>query len=142
MRLFFLSRSAAGAGRAPAGGAWLWLWLLMLLGGTAAAVAAPSLPPPPPRHFNDFAGVVSPAVAGELDRQLAQFERDTSSQVVVAVYESLPEGAVLEEYAAEVFKHWGVGLKNQNNGVLLLVFVRDRVLRVEVGYGLEGAIPD
>ncbi|MGB9833330.1 MAG: TPM domain-containing protein, partial [Caldisericum exile] len=48
----------------------------------------------------------------------------------------------VEEYAVQLFRKWGIGQKDKDNGVLLLVAIKDRVMRIEVGYGLEGAIPD
>lgn len=116
--------------------------LLLLLSTMPWLLVAAPLPPPPARHFNDYAGAVSPAVAAELDGKLAQFERDTSSQIVVATFQSLPPGEVLEDHVTALYKHWGIGLKGTNNGALLVAFLKDRALRIEVGYGLEGAIPD
>jgi uncharacterized protein len=115
-------------------------WLLFNDG--FAASGATQLPSPPRRHFNDFTGTITPSVATDLDQRLVEFERATSSQVVVAVFESLPAGQVLEDHAVALFRHWAIGSKDRNNGALLLVFLKDRALRIEVGYGLEGAIPD
>jgi len=70
-----------------------------------------------------------------------QLEEETGAQVVVAVVESL-QGMEIEDYALNLFREWGIGDKDKNNGVLLLVSPNDRKVRIEVGYGLEGAIPD
>lgn len=103
---------------------------------------AEEAPPAPQRHFTDRAGVVPAAVAAELDGRLEQFERETSNQFVVWVDRAMPAGAALEDIAARWFKAWGIGLEGKDNGVLLLVFMDDRKLRIETGYGLEGALPD
>lgn len=70
-----------------------------------------------------------------------ELERKTGAQIVVVTIPSL-EGQALEEYATELFRQWGIGDKEKNNGVLLLCAVEDRQFRVEVGYGLEGDLPD
>lgn len=70
-----------------------------------------------------------------------ELEGKTGAQIVVVTISSL-EGRSLEEYATELFRQWGIGDSEKNNGVLLLCAVGDRQFRVEVGYGLEGDLPD
>jgi len=89
----------------------------------------------------DGAGLMSAAAEAELDSKLASFEAKSSDQVVVATIESL-NGAVLEDYANGLFRHWKLGQAQENNGVLLLVAAADRKIRIEVGYGLEGTLTD
>jgi len=72
---------------------------------------------------------------------IAKVEKDTNCQIAVAIVNSL-EGISVEEYAVTLFEKWGVGKKKEDNGVLLLVAIEDRKLRIEVGYGLEGTITD
>lgn len=117
-------------------------WLALLYFTAAVAPAAEAIPPRPAQYFNDYAGVVAPANVQSLNETLAQFERDTSSQVVVAVFPKMQSNSSLEDYAHRIFQSWQIGQKNKNNGVLLLVFTQDRRMRIEVGYGLEGALPD
>ena len=100
------------------------------------------MPPKPDKYFNDYANVVDATKANELNHLLADFERLYSSQLVVAVYSQLPAGAALEDYSQKVFTAWGIGQKDKRNGVLLIVFIQDRKMRIHVGYGLEGALPD
>ena len=119
-------------------------WLVLLLGLRLAlglGAAAP-IPPAPDRHVVDHAGILSPAARSAIDARLAQFERETSSQIVVWTERKLPPDAALEEYVIAVFRGWKIGLARTNNGVLLAVFVDDRRMRIEVGRGLEGALPD
>ena len=100
------------------------------------------MPPPPPRYFNDFAKVIKPATADRLNQTLEQFEKDTSSQIVVAVFPKMQTDSSIEDYVHRMFEAWKIGQKDRNNGALLAVFIQDHKMRIEVGYGLEGAIPD
>jgi len=118
---------------------WLWCWLLISL---FQAGAAESLPPMPARHFTDHAGVVPAETVNRLNRALEAFESTNSSQVVVAVFSKMPSGAALEDFTFRIFQAWKVGQKGLDNGAALFVFIEDRRLRIEVGYGLEGALPD
>jgi uncharacterized protein len=120
---------------------YLWRLLPALLVVWSCA-AAEVLPPKPANYFNDYAGVVSPAVAQQLNRTLEDFEKATSSQVVVAVFPGFEVDSSLEDYTHRVFQKWAIGQKGKDNGAALFVFVKDRKLRIEVGYGLEGALPD
>jgi uncharacterized protein len=104
--------------------------------------AAEVIPPRPTHYFNDYADVVPAAVAGRLDQQLEQFERDTSNQILVAVYPRMQSDSSVEDYTVRVAQSWGVGQKGKNNGAVLFVFVQDRQMFIQVGYGLEGALPD
>lgn len=105
-------------------------------------LSAEKLPPSPPAYFNDYAGVTKPGTGQQLERELADFERRTSVQIVVAIFKRLPENAALEDFTQRTAASWKVGRKGLNNGAVLFAFIEDRRLRIEVGYGLEGAIPD
>ena len=107
----------------------------------APALADEPLPPPPAAYFNDYAGIVPPAEAQRLDAKLRQFAKETSTQVVVAIFERLPSPS-LEDYTIRTAESWRVGRKDWDNGAVLFVFTKDRKLRIETGYGLEGALPD
>jgi len=120
----------------------LFFAVVAILGGAICAHAAEVIPPKPDRYFNDYAGVVSRGVAERLNTQLAQFERDTSDQVVVAVYRKMQSESSIEDYAQRIAQTWQVGQKDKRNGVVLLVFLDDRKASIQVGYGLEGALPD
>jgi uncharacterized protein len=106
------------------------------------AFAAEVIPPKPTGYFNDYAGVVSRETAYRFNEQLAQFERETSDQVVVAVFPKMQSDSDIADYTQRVAQAWGVGQKDRRNGVVLLVFVQDRKMSIQVGYGLEGALPD
>jgi uncharacterized protein len=97
--------------------------------------------PSPPKLVNDLADVLSPEQEAALERKLVAYDDSTSNQVVVLTVKTLNDYPV-EEYALKVLRDWGVGNKQTNNGVVILAAIDDRKLRIEVGYGLEGAIPD
>ncbi len=104
--------------------------------------AAEVIPPKPARYFNDYASKISPGVASQLNSTLEDFERKTSSQIVVAVFPKMQSDSSLEDYAQRIYQAWGIGQKGTNNGALLLIFLADRKMRIQTGYGLEGALPD
>jgi uncharacterized protein len=106
------------------------------------AAGAEKLPPAPEHYFNDYAHVASPTTAARLDRQLEDFERQTSNQVWVAIYPTLDTDSSIEDFTQRVAQSWKVGQKLHNNGIVLFVFTQPRKMRIEVGYGLEGAVPD
>lgn len=110
---------------------------LFVLHAVAADVA-----PKPPRYFNDFASLVDSQTAERLNRQLEDFERQTSNQLLVVVYPSLPPDAAIEDFTQDAFRAWKPGQQGRNNGAILFVFVKDRKMRIQTGYGLEGALPD
>ncbi len=118
------------------------LWFLLVLLSTVTVQAAEVIPPTPKSYFNDYAQVISPAVATGLNQQLEQFERQTSIQIVVAVFPKLQSDSSIEDYTVRVAQAWGVGQKGKSNGAVLFVFTQDRKMYLQVSYGLEGALPD
>ena len=104
--------------------------------------AAEVIPPKPDRYFNDYAGVVSKSAALRFNEELAQFERETSDQLIVAIFQKMQSDSDIADYTQRVAQAWGVGQKERRNGVVLFVFVQDRKMFIQVGYGLEGALPD
>jgi len=111
--------------------------ILVLLTALAAAQNFPK----PTGRVNDFANVIDAATEADIDRQLDLLEQKTTSEIAVAIVESL-NGMSVEEYANRLFKQWGVGQAKQDNGVLVVVAPNEREMRIEVGYGLEGVLPD
>jgi uncharacterized protein len=104
--------------------------------------AAETIPPKPERYFNDYAGVVSKEDALRFNERLAQFERETSNQFVVAIFPNFASDTSIEDFAQKTFQAWKVWQDKKNNGVVLFVFVRDHKIWIQTGYGLEGALPD
>jgi uncharacterized protein len=113
------------------------LWMLLI----AAVCAAELVFPPLTGRVVDLADVIPAETRARIEAKLAAHETKTGDQVVVATLGSLQEAAV-EEFANRLFRHWKLGEKDRNNGVLLLVAPSERKLRIEVGYGLEGALTD
>ena len=74
--------------------------------------------------------------------QLDQFERQTSNQILVAVYPRMQSDSSIEDYTVRVAQSWHAGRKGRDNGAVLFVFVQDRTMYIQTGYGLEGALPD
>lgn len=116
--------------------------LLFLLTLAWSVGAGEVMPPAPARYFNDYASLISTATAGRLNTKLEDFEKQTSSQIVVAIFSKMQTDSSLEDYTQRIYHNWKVGQKGTNNGAILFVFVQDRKMRIQTGYGLEGALPD
>jgi len=119
---------------------------LALLLATAARAAEPLGSIPNPRVQNgtwvtDTSGTLDANTLALLNERAAAFERDTTSEIAIVVIRSL-DGMSIEEAAVKLFQMWGIGKKDRDNGLLFLWSTGDRRVRVEVGYGLEGALPD
>lgn len=93
------------------------------------------------QHVHDEAKVLSSQTVDNLERQLKTFEDSTSNQVAILIVSSL-DGEIVEQYALRVAEKWKLGKKEKDNGVLLLLAINDRKMRIEVGQGLEGPLPD
>jgi len=115
---------------------WLLLWLL--LAGVARAELAV---PPLTTRITDQAGLLTDGQHQQLEQTLREFEAAKGSQVAVLIVASTQPEAI-EEYGIRVATAWKLGRKGIDDGVLLLVAKDDRKMRIEVGYGLEGVIPD
>lgn len=128
----------AGPRRAGRLGVLLASWVLALC--RAATVEALDVPPLSQR-ITDLAGVLNATAIRDLDTKLSDHERRSHHQFAVLIIPGL-EGEVLESYSLKVARQWRLGDRKRNDGLLVLVAIRERVVRVEVGPGLEGAIPD
>lgn len=115
------------------------LFLVSILRG----VAQPPVPPRPvpAQAVNDFAGLMQPSERQILERKIRAFHDSTSNQIVVLTVPSLKDYPI-EDWALEVGRQWGVGRKQKNNGVVIIVSVEPRKGYIATGYGLEGALPD
>lgn len=114
----------------------LFLFLFTLCTGSVFAAL-----PEVKSHVNDYAGVLNASQIDALMSKLADHERQTSNQVAVLTMKTL-DGASLEDVSMKICEKWKGGLKEKGNGVLLLIVTNDRKIRIEVGRGLEGALPD
>jgi uncharacterized protein len=95
----------------------------------------------PPRLVNDFTGTLTPEQKDALERKLVSYDDSTSNQVAVVIIPTTGDYPV-DDVALRILRDWGVGGSEKNNGIVILVAKDDRKIRIEVGYGLEGAIPD
>ncbi len=112
-------------------------WLVLLAASAATALEVPYLA----GRVNDLAGMLSDATEADLEQQLAALEAESGAQVVVLTVPSL-EGDPLEDFSLRVAETWRLGREGVDDGVLLLIARDERQVRIEVGYGLEGALPD
>src|SRR5688572_12068965 len=115
--------------------------ILMVFGPFLALAQNIPQRPSPPKLVNDYAQVLSPDEEAQLERKLVAYDDSTSNQVAIVTIRTL-EGYPIEEYALKILRDWGIGNKTTNNGALILAVIDDRQIRIEVGYGLEGAVPD
>ena len=117
-----------------------WLLCLLLIGGVRAETPLPASPEP--YYIRDDAKWLTPGAFTALNEKLKAFERETSSQFVVAIFPGIPEGAELFDFSQRLFNFWKVVGTEKKNGALFLVFVEDRKMRIQVGRGMEGVLPD
>lgn len=97
--------------------------------------------PLPPRLLNDYIGLLSYEEANMLENSLVGLETKSKVQFAIVIVDSLDSYSI-EEYSIKIFENWGIGDKDLDNGLLLVISLKDRKLRFEVGYGLEGDLPD
>jgi uncharacterized protein len=118
----------------------------ILLAFVLASVAMCALAEPiaqlkPSAYVNDFAHVLDPNAAAQMEEICRQIDQKAHAQIAVVTIHSL-DGSDIESYAVDLFKKWGIGDKASNRGVLILYAIDDRKSRIEVGYGLEPILPD
>lgn len=112
--------------------------LLTLLAGQLWAQKLPD----PVGFVNDFAGVIDSSSSAEMEAIAGALQQKTGAEIAVVTIQSIEPYGSIEEYAIELATIWGVGKKGEDTGIVLLLAMRERKVRLEVGYGLEGVIPD
>jgi uncharacterized protein len=133
--------------RAAAGGSGMALRGRLAVLGVIVALLVPvgvlsALDVPPLRgRVNDYAGMISVPAREQLENKLRALEESDSTQLVILTIPTL-DGEDLEQYSIRVAESWGIGQKEYDNGILLLVAQEQRKVRIEVGYGLEGRLTD
>lgn len=95
----------------------------------------------PTGYVSDFAGILQPADRAAIERLFTELEQRTGAQAAVVTLKSL-EGGQIDDFANRLFERWGIGKKGKDNGLLLIASIGDRKVRIETGYGFEGALPD
>lgn len=98
-------------------------------------------PGKPAGFISDFAGVLKAEQKQALEQKLSNFDKEFSNEIAVVIIPSL-KGDTIENFAVKLFEDWKIGKNKKDNGVLILVAMEDRKMRIEVGYGLEGALTD
>jgi len=119
-----------------------FLLISIFISVCAAAQIEKVIPPKPspPRLVNDFTGTLTPEQKEALEQKLVRYDDSTTNQVAVVIIPTTGDYPI-ENVALRILRDWGVGSK-KNNGIVILIAKDDRKIRIEVGFGLEGAIPD
>jgi uncharacterized protein len=115
----------------------LWVVAAMLFAHSSFALSVPPLQ----GRINDQAALLSPAAQQQITERLLAYEKATGHQLAVLTIPTL-DGDPIEDFSIRVVEAWKLGKKGKDDGVLILVVVKDRKMRIEVGYGLEGELPD
>lgn len=107
----------------------------------AGVVRAQDFPATPNKLVNDYTNTLSASDVDRLERKLVAFDDSTSTQIAVVVMQSTGQYDIAD-YGVRLAQHWGIGGKEHDNGILLLVALGDRAVTIQTGYGVEGAVPD
>jgi uncharacterized protein len=110
--------------------------LLLALGAFGQTI------PKPLGYVNDFAGVIDERSRGAMEALITAVREKTGAEIAVVTVPTIEPWGSIEEYSIDLATSWGVGKKGEDNGIVLLLAMKERRMRIEVGYGLEGVIPD
>jgi len=116
------------------------IFLFVLLAGSSAAFAQ-DFPPKPAALVTDYTNTLSPNSVQLLENKLVAFDDTSSTQIAIALIKSVGDYDI-DQYAAALGRKWGIGQKGKNNGLLILAAMDQHKVTIQVGYGLEGAVPD
>ncbi|HKJ47052.1 MAG TPA: TPM domain-containing protein [Balneolales bacterium] len=120
------------------------LFIFVLLTGITfltSTAYAQKFPAKPEGFVNDYAHILNQGQIQQLDRKLSTYRDTTSNEVAIMTVPSL-QGYAIDQFSLKVLDKWGIGQHNKRNGVLIFVAPKEKKMRIEVGYGLEGALPD
>ena len=98
--------------------------------------------PEPVGYVNDFAGIIDPDSKARMERIIEVIKKTTGAEIAVVTVKTIEPYASIEEYSIDLASKWGIGEKGKDNGILIITTMKERRIRIEVGYGLEGIIPD
>jgi uncharacterized protein len=115
--------------------------LVLLAGAGLLAQKQIPNPPNPPRLVNDFAGMLSSNDVQRLESKLVAYDDSTGTQIAIVIEKSL-EGEDIFDYSYRLAEKWGIGGKEDDNGLLIYVSQNDRKVRIQTGYGVEHFVPD
>jgi uncharacterized protein len=119
----------------------LTIFAIFSLSYSPVSAATPEPPEVPPNYVVDLAGIIRDDFETRLNAYLEELEKKTGAQVLILTILSL-DGESIEDFSIRTVERWKLGQKEKDNGVLLTVAQKDRRYRFEVGYGLEGILPD
>jgi len=105
------------------------------------AFAQTEIPASRGKHVNDYADILTESEEQSLEKKILNYKDSTSTEIVIVTIPGI-EGLTIEEFALELGRKWGVGKKDKDNGLVILHDTKNRKIRFETGYGLEGALPD
>ena len=108
---------------------------------SAGNLYAQDIPEKPKTLITDYSATLAPQELNTLEHKLVAFNDSTSTQIAVVIINTL-DGYAIEDYSYQLATKWGIGQEGKNNGLLLLIALKDKKVRIETGYGLEGAVPD
>lgn len=117
------------------------IFLFLTLLGFFISLARPASFPQPVGYVNDFAGVIDDESKKKMEEIIKFIEEKTGAEIAVVTIKTL-EGESIEMFANKLFQQWGIGKKGKDNGVLILISLKEKKIRIEVGYGLEDILPD
>jgi uncharacterized protein len=104
--------------------------------------AEEDLPEKPTAWVTDYANVLTQVQKATLNEMLAGLQQRSSNQIFISIFNRIPEGYYLEDFTVRLYEKWRPGLPDKDNGILILIFIQDRQIRIEVGYGLEDVVTD
>lgn len=115
---------------------------LVVVIGIASQAYAGNIPAKPNTLVNDYAGVLSASERNNLERVLVAYDDSTSNQIAIVIESNLPDGEEPFTRSVDIAEGWGIGDAQNDNGVLIYIALNDRKMYIQIGRGLEGAIPD
>jgi uncharacterized protein len=117
------------------------LFLLLIIPITWSITSAQDLPDPPKQWTADYVDILTEREENRLNSMLRTYEDTTSNQLMVAIFQNA-QGYPVEDFSIRLAEKWLVGQRSRDNGIILAIFMEERKIRVEVGYGLEDVVPD
>jgi uncharacterized protein len=116
-------------------------YLILILSLSQAHASLAANYPKPEGWVSDYAGILDPDAEQRISSVIYELEQKTSAEIAVVTVKDLGNEAI-ESLSVKLFEEWGIGKKGKDNGVLIITAVKNRKVRIEVGYGLEGVLPD